>query len=125
MNRKKKLQYLLFLIFIILLLFYAINYKSYKFYSIDNLCSEWRNHPNKRVSISKVLVDREDIIGIDKNNVIKLLGEPSKEIKENFDSSIVYACRKNRPLLGYTLFLNIEFDQNNKVINLYTFIVDD
>lgn len=123
---EKRIKYFLSITLIAIVSIYVIIYGVHKFNgqeSLDSLCSAWRNNPSERVSISKDLVNRKDMIGLDTNKVIELLGKPSEIDTE--ESLIIYSCRKNGLLSSYTLFLNIKFDQNNKVVSLDTFLIDD
>lgn len=123
---KKRIKYFLSITLIVIVSIYVFIYGVHKLNSqesLDSLCSKWKNNPSERVSISKVLVNRKDMIGLDTDTVIDLLGKPSKIDTE--ESLMIYSCRKNGLLSSYTLFLNIKFDQNNKVVSLDTFLIDD
>lgn len=124
LNKTVKKKYLILIIIIALSVTFplVIEYMQYNLFGFNTLCAQWNNHSSLRPYISSIFVKRNSLLGLEKNKIIELLGEPTEITNENI---YIYSFRKKDLLFSYTFFLSISFDSNNLVIETDTFSIDD
>lgn len=113
---------LLFISIVLLIAVFLVNYLSVAIQKDDRNQNfqftpyYWNAVPEKRIFIVDDLLKNYNLQGMNKNEIIELLGE-NECLKSKHNSFIYTLGSENQIMFNFSKYLEIRFDSNNNVIS--------